>query len=191
MSINFQHFKETFYILLFVAVVVWLAYFNGCNREYTTVNSDYEKELLQSNVDDANSVIDSLMGVVVDLRNTKKPIETRIVKRNIYITEKGETVRKLIKDSVVLAYVDTLEIQLSDYDSLVKTQIAEILKLDQVIIQKDTIIYNKDLIQALTEKEVEVEKNENKKKDRIIKILNFERIIYPILGVVGTILIIK
>ena len=147
MSLNFQHFKETFYILLFVAVVVWLAYFNGCNREYTTPNSDYEKELLQSNVDDANSVIDSLMEVVVDLRNTKKPIETRIVKRNIYITEKGDTVRKLIKDSVVLAYVDTLE--------------------------------------------VEVEKNENKKKDRKIKILKFERIIYPILGVVGTILIIK
>jgi hypothetical protein len=163
-----------------VAVVVWLAYFNGCNREYTTVNSDYEKELLQSNVDDANSVIDSLMQEIIDIRYLKQSVVTRIEKRNIYITEKGDTVRKLIKDSVVLAYVDTLEVQLSDYDSLVKTQIAEILKLDQVIIQKDTIIYNKDLIQALTEREVEVEKNENKKLSSKIKGLKITAIALPI-----------
>lgn len=185
MNLNFQHIKDTFALLAFVAILVLLAYFNGCNRQKddAVVLSDTSKE--KAIVKEAEEAIDSLLCVIDSLKKVKQPIEERIKIRKVYITEKSDTVRKLIKDSTVLAYVDTLEAQVFDYDSLVKIQVAEILKLDEVIAKKDTIISNKDIIQAKTEDELTATQADNKKKDRKIKILKIERVVYPAIAIIG------
>lgn len=185
MNLNFQNIKDTFAILAFVAVIILLGYFNGCNRQkYDVValsNTSKEKAIIQ----EAEYAIDSLLCVIDSLKKVKQPIEERIKIRKVYITEKSDTVRKLIKDSTVLAYVDTLEAQVADQDSVIKIQVAEILKLDEVVAKKDTIISNKDIIQAKTEQDIELLQSDIKKKDRKIKSLKIQRVVYPAIAIIG------
>ena len=154
MSLNFQHIKDTFFILIFVGVIVLLAYFNGCGRtEKPIVKVDTSVE--KARIIEAECIIDSLMNEITTIRKKKQAIVTRIETRKVYIDARRDTVRELITDSTVLAYVDTLETQIADYDSVVKSQVVEILKLDEAILKKDIVIVNKDIIQAKTEDEAQ------------------------------------
>jgi hypothetical protein len=180
MNINFGKVKDVFLWGTFIAVIFYLIYLNrSCQKDDDTAfalsNSAKEKQAIA----DANDVIDSLLFQIDSLKKVKRPIEERIKFRNIYLASKRDTVRKLIKDSSVLAYVDTLEAKVGDQDSVIKIQVAEILKLEDVLIQKDTVIYNKDLIITKSEEEYEVLQVDNKKKEKRIKLLKVERILYP------------
>ena len=180
-----KNIKDTLAILTLVAIIAWLAYFNGCNREQVTV-IDTSKE--KAAINEANLVIDSLLIELIGLKNKKQPIIERVKFRNVYINSKSDTIKTLIKDSVVLAYVDTLETQIFDLDSLVILQKAEILKLDTVIIQKDTIINKKDLIIALSEDENKILQKEIGKQKRKIKGLKITAIAAPIAVFILTLL---
>jgi hypothetical protein len=169
--------KDILAILLFLLIIAILCYFNGCNKA-KVILTDTNKE--KAAIIKSYAIIDSLILEVQKLKKIKQPIETRIKTRTVYITEKSDTVRKLIKDSTVLAYVDTLEAQVSDYDSLVIIQKAEILKLEDVIIQKDTIINSSNNIIAIIEQDNERFQYEIKKKKRKIKALKITAIAAPI-----------
>jgi len=184
MNLNFQHIKDSFFILLFVAVIILFAYFNGCGRSEEPVTKT-DTSIEKAKIAEAEYIIDSLLCEIDSIRGIKQVIKTRIETRKVYITSKRDTVRKLITDSTVLAYVDTLETQIADSDSLLKEGVKEVFKLEGVIAQKDTALLNKDIIQAKTEMELTATQADNKKKDRKIKILKVERVLYPAIAIIG------
>jgi len=187
MNLNYEGIKDSLFALVILAIFIYLFKINSCEKLVVSPNDDYEseREMYELTIQNASCLIDSLLLEITEIRSKKEIVQERIKIRKIYITEKSDTVRKLIKDSTVLAYVDTLELQVSDQDSVIKIQVAEILKLDEVVLRKDTIILNKDLIQSMTEKELTTAQEDNKKKDRKIKILKIERVLYPAIAIIG------
>jgi len=184
MNLNLSYKSVTF-ILATILIILAFLQFKGCEDKNEIVNQTYNTELQQSTIDDANNVIDSLMNEITIIRKKKQAIVTRIETRKVYIDARRDTIRKLIKDSSVLAYVDTLETQIADNDSVIKSQVKEILSLDMVIYKKDIVILNKDIIQAKTEEELNASQADSKKKDKRIKLLKIERVLYPAIAIIG------
>lgn len=184
MSIQKQQIKDSIAILGFIAISCYLLYLNACNerKEVKVVRTDITKDLVQ--IAKANKIIDSLMLRIDSLEKAKQPIIKNIVKRNDYINKVKDSVRVLIKDTTVLAYVDTLEKQNKDCIQAIEIQEKALTAKSLVIAQKDTIIKSKDSIIEKAELDIENLEKDNRKKDRKIKILKFERVLYPVVAII-------
>lgn len=185
MSIQKQQIKDSIAILGFIAISCYLLYLNACNerKEVKAIRTDITKDLVQ--IAKANKIIDSLMLRIDSLEKVKQPIIKNIVKRNGYINKVKDSVRVLIKDTTVLAYVDTLEKQNKDCIQAIEIQEEALSTKDLVIAKKDTIIAYKDNVIEAQELDIENLEKDNKKKDRKIKILKFERVLYPAVAIIG------
>lgn len=141
-----------------------LFFWKGCEK-------DHERDFFIDENNDLIEEIELLNSQIDTLRIEKAKVKSTIIEGKERIKYLKDKV--VIHDTIIIEYVQTMEVQLIKYDTLVQIQEKEIIKLDEISLKKDTIILNKD-------KEIKGLKRKNK----VIKL-------GAIIGIIATIALLK
>ena len=188
MNMNITYKGIIFVLTILISILAFLQ-IKGCeNKSFNSYSQEY--------VDSLNFENTGLVDEIFELHDEISVIDSSIENREIVVLKGKDKIKYLekivtITDTIVITYVDALNTQIKDLDTLVVEQGKKIDKQGLIIVKQDTFISNTNKVMAIIENDNESLQNENKKKDKKIKILKFERIIYPILGIIGTVLIFK
>jgi len=183
MNMNVTYKSTLFVLTIGIAILLFLQ-IKSCEPKYESpiYSQDYvdslkfESELLSDEVfmlHNDIAVLDSILYYKKD--NVIKGRDViRILEKNV-----------IIHDTVIITYVEALNWQIKELDTIVDIQEKKIDKQAQIIDKQDTVIKNINKIVAIQEKEIEVLQDDNKKKDRKIKLLKIERLVYPIGAIIS------
>lgn len=186
---NFNKIKEIILWLSFAfTVIVIILQIKSCGKIGES-NYKVEKQILQSQIDSLNEEIDALFKKgysLEDAANNKKTIILK-GKERIKILES----KVVITDTIVLEYTEAMKAQLLDFDTLVTVKDSIISNQLNIIAKKDSIISKRDDMFFLTEMEVVKLEDSNTRKDRKIKSLKIQRVLYPAVVFVGSLYLLK
>jgi len=189
MNITTTYKSALFILVLGVAILLFLQ-FKSCGPAPVALGYS------QQYVDSLNYENNSLVDEICDLHGEISVLDSTLLHRKDRLVKGRETIKYLekkvvITDTVVITYVDALNSQILECDTIIDIQNKKIVKQTEIIDKQDAIIVNTNKVIALIESDNENLQKELKKKDNKIKILKFERWLYPIVGVAATILIMK
>lgn len=175
-------------ILFFVilGIVLFLISFKGCEKSQPIF--DKEKADLAAERDELIFQIEDLCKKNDSLIFVTEKSRTKIVQKKETIKVLREKV--VIHDTLVVKYTSALESQILEYDTLVTSLDSTIKNLGEIVKTKDELLKNKDENLVLQDEEIEHLEKIITKKDRKIKILKIERVLYPAAVLIGGILLI-
>jgi hypothetical protein len=183
-------YKSTLFILVLGIAILLFLQFKSCQPRVSVPSYS------QSYVDSLNDENNSLVDEICDLHGDISALDSVLLFRKDKVIKGRETIKYLektvtITDTIVITYVDALNNQIKELDTIVDIQDKKIDKQAKIIDKQDTIIVNTNKIVAIQEKELEDIQKVVQIKDKKIKILKFERWLYPIIGIAATVLILK
>ena len=189
MNITATYKSALFILVLGIAILLFLQ-FKSCQPSVSVPSYS------QSYVDSLNDENNSLVDEICDLHGDISALDSVLLFRKDKVIKGRETIKYLektvtITDTIVITYVDALNNQIKELDTIVDIQDKKIDKQAKIIDKQDTIIVNTNKIVAIQEKELEDIQKVVQIKDKKIKILKFERWLYPIIGIAATVLILK
>jgi hypothetical protein len=189
MNMTLTYKSALFILVLGIAILLFLQ-FKSCQPRVSVPSYS------QSYVDSLNDENNSLVDEICDLHGDISALDSVLLFRKDKVIKGRETIKYLektvtITDTIVITYVDALNNQIKELDTIVDIQDKKIDKQAKIIDKQDTIIVNTNKIVAIQEKELEDIQKVVQIKDKKIKILKFERWLYPIIGIAATVLILK
>ena len=186
-----KNIKDTLLWILFIVSIGLLIWQNrSCE------SSIYKPTYSQGFVDSLNNDNNALVDEICDLHADISVLDSTLLFKKDRVIKGRETIKYLektvtITDTVVITYVDALNWQIKELDTIVDIQGKKIDKQAQIIDKQDTVISNTNKIVAIQEEEIEAVQKKIKtleKKNYLDKIKGGAIAIF---GVIGTILIMK
>jgi len=176
-------YKSTLFVLTIGIAILLFLQFKSCEPTYTSPTYS------QGFVDSLNLDINALVDEVCALHGEISVLDSTLLYRKDRVIKGRETIKILeksvvIHDTIVITYVSALNDHIKELDTIVSIQDKKISKQAEIIDKQDTIIVNKEKLAVELQKVVQT-------KDKRIKILKFERWLYPVVGIAATILIMK
>jgi hypothetical protein len=188
MNMNVTYKSTLFFLTIGIAILLFLQ-FKGCEQTYTS--HSYSQEYVDSLRCESSELLDE----VFVLHNDIAMLDSIIYHKKDRVIKGRETIKILeksvvIHDTIVITYVEALNWQIKELDTIIDIQDKKIDKQAQIIDKQDSIIVNSNKVIALIESDNENLQKEIKKKDKKIKILKIERILYPAAILFGGIVLI-
>jgi hypothetical protein len=183
-------YKSTLFVLTIGIAILLFLQFKGCEPTYTSPS--YSQGFVDSLNNDNNALVDE----ICDLHGEISVLDSTLLYRKDRVIKGRETIKYLektvtITDTIVITYVDALNDQIKEFDTIVDIQGKKIDKQAKIIDKQDTIIVNTNKIVAIQEKEIEAGQKEIKKLEKKNYLDKIKSGAIAIFGVVTTILIMK
>jgi len=174
---SFNKIKEIILWLSFVfTVIVICLQIKSCNK---IVDSNYkiQNQIFKAQVDSLNSEINILFKKGDSLKEVASNKKTVIIKGKERI--KFLESKVVIVDTIVLEYTEAMKNQLFEFDTLVTVKDSIISNQLNIIVKKDSLISKYDDMLFLSKIEIATLEYTINKKNRKIKSLKLQRILYP------------
>jgi hypothetical protein len=189
MNITATYKSALFILVLGIAILLFLQ-FKSCQPSVSVPSYS------QSYVDSLNDENNSLVDEICDLHGDISGLDSVLLFRKDKVIKGRETIKYLektvtITDTIVITYVDALNNQIKEMDTIIDIQDKKIDKQAKIIDKQDTIIINSNKVIALIESDNENLQKEIKKLEKKNYWTKIKGGAIAIFGVVTTILIMK
>jgi len=189
MNITATYKSALFVLVLGIAILLFLQ-IKSC--EPTATSPSYSQNYVDSLNVDNNSLVDE----ICDLHTDISVLDSTLLFKKYKVIKGRETIKYLektvtITDTIVITYVDALNNQIKELDTIIDVQDKKIDKQAKIIDKQDTIIINTNKIVAIQEKEIEAGQKQIKKLEKNNYWNKVKGGAIAIFGVAATILIMK
>lgn len=189
MNMNVTYKSTLFFLTVGIAILLFLQ-FKGCEQTYTSPSYS------QDYVDSLRCESDLLLDEVFILHNDIAMLDSIIYHKKDIVIKGRETIKILeksvvIHDTIVITYVEALNWQIKELDTIIDIQDKKIDKQAQIIDKQDSIIVNSNKVITLIESDNENLQKEIKKLEKKNYWTKIKGGAIAIFGVIGTILIMK